>query len=197
MPKKFQYRWNGPFAIDEREGDHYYVTIKGVKTLVNPGRLRKYYTWTDDPWENEEEQAIRPGKEIDSGEVEVGDMIVVALTMTEKMSRPFAVGRVIHKRNEDDFLIHWYGNTSRQLEGTYRPEWRVKDGDGETTSYFSQTKQGEIGTQAYTSELAGQVIRKNNIRHFGFQLVFDDRLPVGLKRLMHANDDIDWAIPRE
>ena len=124
-------------------------------------------------------------------------MIVVSLTMTEKMSRPFAIGKVIQKRSEDDFLIHWFGNATRKLEGTYRPEWKVKDGEGKTTSYFSQTRHGEVGTQAYTSESAGQIIRKNNIRHFGFQLEFDDKLSVELKRLMHANDKIGWVIPRK
>ena len=129
--------------------------------------------------------------------MEVGDLIAVALTMSEEMSRPFAIGRVLRKRDEDDYLIHWYGSTSRKLEGTYRPEWVVKDGEGETTSYFSQTKKGEVGTQAFTSELAGQVIQRHNILHFGFQLVFDDKLPIELKRLMHENVDIAWAIPRK
>ena len=103
----------------------------------------------------------------------------------------------MQKRGEDDYLINWYGNTSRQLEGTYRPEWKVRDGHGKNTSYFSQTRKGEVGTKAFTSETAGQVIKRKNIQHFGFQLVFDDKLPVELKRLMHANKGIGWEIPRK
>ena len=197
MPKKFQYRWNGPFAVGERDGDHFNINVTGVKALVNPGRLRKYYTWTDDPWENEAEHALRPGKSIDSGEIEQGDMIAVALTMSETSSRPFAIGRVIAKRGIDDFLIHWFGNVTGKLEGTYKPRWNVRDGDGKVSSYYAQTKHGEVGTYAHTSEVAGVTIRRRNILHFGFQLVFNNKLPVGLKRLMHANKTIHWEIPRK
>jgi hypothetical protein len=42
MPRKLQYKWNGPFAIEERENDHYYINRKGKRVLANPGRLRKY-----------------------------------------------------------------------------------------------------------------------------------------------------------
>ena len=117
--------------------------------------------------------------------------------MSETSSRPFAIGRVLEKREGDDYLIHWYGNTTGKLEGTYRPRWGVKDGNGSISSYYSQTRHGEVGTHAHTSEVAGVRIRKKNILHFGFQLVFDDKLPVELKRLMHANKKIQWAIPRK
>jgi hypothetical protein len=130
MPKKLQYKWNGPFAIEERENDHYYIHRKGKRILANPGRLRKYYTWTNDPWENEEDQDKPPGKDIDSGEIEVGDMIVVSLKTTAKMSRPFAVGKVTAIREHGIYLIHWHGNVLRKLEGTYRPEWVIATEDG-------------------------------------------------------------------
>jgi hypothetical protein len=50
---------------------------------------------------------------------------------------------------------------------------------------------------AYTSDKAGQVIKKHNILHYGFQLMFDDRLPKELKRKMHENPKIGWSIPRK
>ena len=71
MSKKLQYRWNGPYPVLERENDHFHVEIKGVRTLVNPGRLRKYYKWVDDPWEREGDGLRRPGRQLNSGEVEV------------------------------------------------------------------------------------------------------------------------------
>ena len=122
---------------------------------------------------------------------------MVALAMSETSSRPFAIGRVLEVRKGDDYLIHWYGNTTGKLEGTYRPRWSVKDGAGKIDSYYSQTRHGEVGTYAHTSEAVGVRIRKKNILHFGFQLVFDDKLPVELKRLMQANRKIHWAIPRK
>ena len=134
---------------------------------------------------------------MDSGEIENGDMIAVALTMSETSSRPFAIGRVLEKRQGDDFLIHWYGNTTGKLEGTYKPRWNVKDGDGKVTRYYAQTRYSEVGTQAHTSQVAGVTIRKRNILHFGFQLVFDDKLPLELKRAMQANKSIHWSIPRK
>jgi hypothetical protein len=197
MPKKFQYRWNGPFSILEREGDHYYVEIKGKKTLVNPGRLRKYYTWINDPWENEEIQEEQPGKAMNTGEIEVGDMVVVPLVTARKSSRPFAIGRVIAIRERDDFLVHWYGNATGKLEGTYKPEWHVSNGVGSAGIYYAQHRREEAGTVAYTSEEAGQIVHKKNIRHFGFQLVFDDSLPVSLKRVMHKDTSIKWKIPKK
>jgi hypothetical protein len=196
MPKKLQYRWNGPYPVLERENDHYYVEIKGVRTLVNPGRLRKYYKWVNDPWENEGEHYPQPGRQLDSGEVGVGDLIVVALTTTKRNSRPFAIGRVL-EIEEGNFSIHWFGNANHKLEGTYRPEWRVCENGRDTKVYYSQVNHEEEGTEAFTSGRAGQVIKRHNILHFGFQLVYNDQLPLELKRKMHANDKINWNIPKE
>ena len=106
MPKKFQYRWNGPFPVLERKEDHYYVEIKGKRTLVNPGRLRKYHTWVDDPWEQEESQEQRLVARMDTGEVATGDLVVVALTTHKGNSRPFAVGRVIEIESAGNYQIH-------------------------------------------------------------------------------------------
>jgi hypothetical protein len=197
MPKKFQYRWNGPYPVLERENDHFYVEIKGVRTLVNPGRLRKYITWVSDPWESEGTGLIQPGRQLDCGEPEVGDLIAVALTTGRNNSRPFAIGRVIGLNDDESYSIHWFGNAKNQLEGTYRPEWRVCENGKDTKVYHSQVQHGEEGAVAHTSGRAGQVIRRSNILHFGFQLVYNDRLPVDLKRKMHANDKIAWAIPKE
>ena len=70
------------------------------------------------------------GRELDVGDIEVGDMVIVALVATATMSRPFAIGRVLDRRSNKTLLIHWYGNELRQLEGTYRPEWQVPVGKG-------------------------------------------------------------------
>ena len=197
VPKKFQYRWNGPFPVLEREDVHYYVEIKGKRTLVNPGRLRKYYTWVNDPWEQEEEQERRLVAQMDTGEVETGDLVVVALTTHAGNSRPFAVGRVSEVSETGIYQVHWMGNTTGQLEGTYRPEWRVYDRGKLVRIYYSQRDEGDENTHACTSESVGQTIRRKNILHFGFQLVYDDRLPTELKRKMHENSNIKWSIPKE
>jgi hypothetical protein len=113
------------------------------------------------------------------------------------MSRPFAIGRVLDRRSDKTLLIDWYGNELRQLEGTYRPEWRVPVGkDRGTRAYYSEHHQEEKGVEPYTSDTVGQRITVKNIVHHGFKLTFDDLIPVAVKRLMHANERIGWSIPK-
>ena len=88
------------------------------------------------------------------------------------------------------------GNTTGQLEGTYRPEWRVYDQGELVRIYYSQQSEQEENTHACTSGRVGQTIRRKNILHFGFQLVYNDRLPTELKRRMHENSKIKWSIPK-
>ena len=53
IPQKLQNRWQGPYCIISRDGDHYEIDRRGVRLLVNPNRLRRYYSWISD----QEEQA--------------------------------------------------------------------------------------------------------------------------------------------
>ena len=196
MPKKLQYRWEGPYTIQGRENDHYLMDRKNKVILTNPGRLRKYLTWTNDPWEGEENEPVELGKPMDTGVIEEGDMIVIALEMTHDMTRPFAIGKVLADRGSDGYLIHWYGNSTRELEGTYRPEWWVGTGR-ERRVYHAENHQGEVGVIPHTSDEVGQVIMKRHIVHYGFHLRYDDRLPTQLKRKMHNGTWVHWQIPKE
>ena len=60
--------------------------------------------------------------EMDVGEPKIGDLIVVSLRLRPGSERPFAVGRILSLSRTGTFVIHWYGNSGQELEGTYIPE---------------------------------------------------------------------------
>ena len=42
IPQKLQNRWQGPYCVIGRDGDHYEIDRRGVRLLVNPNRLRRH-----------------------------------------------------------------------------------------------------------------------------------------------------------
>ena len=202
MPKKFQYRWEGPYNVTEKYGDHYYIVRKGVKTLVNPGRLRKYHLWAEDSLDDEANDEPPDGTEMDIGEPKIGDLIAISLNPRPGSERPFAVGKILNISNIGAYEIHWYGNSSKELEGTYRPEWRRQVNKTSTSTYYAEDREEGTQSKPFTTQTAKMTIKRNNIQHFGFKLQYNDRLPVPLLRAMNKNPKIKWTkykppIPRE
>jgi hypothetical protein len=117
-------------------------------------------------------------------------MVVIALSGNDKI-RPFAIARILEIRGADDYHVQWFGNENGQLQGTYRPEWRVMEEGEKVKVYFSERVE-ESGAKRFTSDSAGVTITRAHVQHFGFRLLYNDRLPVTLKRKMKDNKSINW-----
>ena len=190
MPKKFQYRWTGPFKIVDRDGDHYNIDKNGKRVLVNPGRLRPYFHWAEEPWEGDEDEDEENSRYLDEGEPKVGDMVIVALLPEPGFERPFAVGEIIEITNSAEYILHWYGNRDFKIEGTYRPEWR-RSHNRRPRSYYSETPERPTD-EAFTSRTAQMRLLRKQIKHFGFKLTYNDRLPKEVLLKIKANKTIKW-----
>jgi hypothetical protein len=195
MPKKLQYRWTGPHLVEKREGDHYYIARRGKSTLASPGRLRAYETWCHEPVV---EQPHAEDQAPESKVPELGQMVVVPLETRVGRSRPFAVGKITAVRRGGAFLIHWFGNPHGQMEGAYRPAWRVRVADaGQGVTYSAEQDLIHRGAAPRTSDTENQIIRSRNITHWGFQLQHNDRLPTRILRAIHKDPRIGWEIPKK
>jgi hypothetical protein len=195
MPQKLQYRWSGPHCVLDKEGSHYKIDRNGKDMLVNPNRLRMYHEWLHEAWAHEDEGDLDQSKIIDDGEPEVGDLITVSLEVSRKSRRAFAIGQILEIRADDEYWVHWWGNSETAMEGTYRPEWRTPIGENDIQVHYSEKKGDERGTVPFTSDDHEFVVRRRHIQHFGFNTLFNDRLPVELKRKMHKNPMIQWYMP--
>jgi hypothetical protein len=184
----------GPFEVDERSGDHYYVTRRGERMLVNPGRLRKYHLWTEDPWEDED--YTEPPQEMDEGHPSVGDLVAIGLTLDKNSTRPFAIGKILKISDQGIHDVHWFGNRDRNIEGTYRPEWRNAKGAAGIHIHYDENAREEPGAYKFTSVFAKMAVKRRDILHFGFNLLYNERLPPTLLRKLHANKDLNWKIPK-
>jgi hypothetical protein len=206
IPRKLQYRWTGPHKIDRREGNHYYIHRKGEVRQVNPGRLRKYHSWTEDQLEGGKESEVdqeqaqegvlggSESQELDVGP-QVGDMVIVALQLTKRQSRPFIVGKVMAARPGSQYLLRWFGNEQGDMSGTYRPRWDVVDSSGQKKRFYSHDNEGNIAAQPVTSDTRGEIVCDRHILVSGFQLQFDDRLPREVQHQIHDSSGISWYMP--
>ena len=131
--------------------------------------------------------------EMDIGEPKIGDLIAVSLIPRPGSERPFAVGKILNISNTGVYEVHWYGNSSRELEGTYRPEWRRQVNKTSTSTYYAENREAGTQSNPFTTREAKMTLRRNNIQHFGFKLQYNDRLPVPLLRTMHKNPKIKWT----
>jgi hypothetical protein len=162
--------------------------------LVNLGRLRKYHLWTESPWEDEDD--TEPPSEMDEGEPKIGDFVAIGLELNKHGTRPFAIGQIREISETGTYEIHWFGNTERNVEGTYRPEWRSPKGESGTHIQYSDNVKNDTSAYRFTSVEAKMTIKRRNILHFGFDLLYNDRLPPTLLKKLHANTDLNWKIPR-
>jgi hypothetical protein len=113
------------------------------------------------------------------------------------MSRPFAVGKIIEVRPGGKYLVHWFGNETGHMEGTYRPEWTVTLAGGETkTTYSAQRELEHRDARAYTSDDADQIVTTERIVCWGFELQYNDQLPVKVLRRINDEPRIGWSIPK-
>ena len=112
-------------------------------------------------------------------------MIIIALRAKPGRERPFAVAKIVDIDEKGLYLVHWHGHLDNKVEGTYRKGWRVPE-RGSSRAYYAPQMGNEEGAYAFTSERAGMTVKRNNIKHFGFQLTYNDRLPVKLVRAIEA-----------
>jgi hypothetical protein len=82
------------------------------------------------------------------------------------------------------------------VEGTYRPEWRSPRGKGDIHIQYSEGVDDEPGAYKFTSVGAKMTVKRRNILHFGFKLLYNDRLPPTLLKRLHANTELNWKIPK-
>ena len=123
-------------------------------------------------------------------------MVIVALRVKPGRERPFAVAEILDIDESGIYLVHWHGNIDNNIEGTYRKEWRVPVRGG-SRAYYAPQMGNEKGAYAFTSERAGMTVKRNNIKHFGFQLTYNDRLPVKLMKAIESNPGIQWPKKNE
>ncbi len=197
VAKKLQYRYKGPYRILKKDDDHFVINRDGKECLVNPNSLRYYHTWEEHPFEQEEEFNI--GGENPSTvhrnpqrELAKGDFVIIRLTTTRNNPRPFLVGRVLAKRPQNEILIHFYGNNTGTIDGVTRPGWIHRD--RRDPMYCARGEQPQ-GLRQYTSDHTLQTYTNKMVAFFGFQLRYDDRLPVSVKRAIHEDPTIGWTIP--
>jgi transposase InsO family protein len=190
MPKKLQYRWSGPHQILERDGDHYYINRRGERLQVNPGRLRTYHKWSDEPVGRQLEQDPEAVTQIAQGEPTVGQMVVIPLELRLDMSRPFAVAKIKAVREDGSYLVDWWGNRDSRMEGTYRPGWVNSQQARHSRSYAAENP-GQLAP--CTSDTTGQIVFREHLKYWGFRLQYDDRLPDELKQLLHGDISINWT----
>ena len=162
--------------------------------LVNPGRLRKYHLWTESPWEDEDE--VEPPTGMDKEDPKVGHLVAVGLELNPHSTRPFAIGQIREISEAGSYIIHWYGNTDRNVEGTYRPEWRSPTGKDTTHIQYKSEIENDTGAYRFTSVEAKMDVKRRNILHFGFDLLYNDRLPPTLLKKLRANTNLNWKIPK-
>jgi transposase InsO family protein len=191
MPRKLQYRWDGPHEIVSRSGNHYYIARNGTSILASAGRLRKYHQWHEDTVEQ-----IVEGEQIsvEVREPTVGDLVITPLRMRVDMSRPFAVGQILAQRPQGAFLVRWYGNELNDMGGTYRPAWRIQDSSGKSKTFYSDTNEGQVQATPCTSDLTQQTVLRKHIGIWGFRLQFDDRLDHETQVKIHKSDQIQWKL---
>lgn len=188
MPKKLQYRWSGPYKVLERDGDHYYINRRGERLQANPGRLRTYHKWSEEPveWAHEEAESET---HIGRGAPTPGQLVVIPLELRRDMSRPFAIARIEAVREDGTYLVWWWGNRDNVMEGTYRPGWVAGLQARRSTQYAAENP-GQMNP--CTSDTTGQSVFREHLKYWGFKLQYNDRLPAEVLQLIYSDEDIQW-----
>ena len=131
---------------------------------------------------------------MDEGEPDVGDLVAISLLPEPGRERPFAIGRVLAIARGGVYVIHWYGNKERSVEGTYRPEWRSPIGQGSSQTFYTENSEEESEAYKFTTKEAGMTVKRKAIKHFGFQIQYNDRLPKSLIQKLNDDPTIKWSI---
>lgn len=200
-PEKLEYRYSGPWSVTKVSEDERFVTIDtcrfGTEVKCNPDRLRRYYSWTHEPFGKEQDET----KEEPHGwrrddEPEVGEMVVV---WPVKGRQPFKVGRLIRKEATGKVIVWWFqiGNHTSDMEGTRRPGWVLRrEGRVAKKVYCASKPNGNVDP---TSEGSKDEISMKDLVCWGFGLTSTEGLPRDVLRELHHDEKprIDWRLNSE
>ena len=145
LPNKLRNPWQGPYKMVRWSGERKCVVQKeGKEVEYNVNRLTKQYPWDDDHLdtsqkldrkEEEEENTDRNnGLKTD---IQIGEVVVFQMAITETHRAPFGAGRVLQVRNSEDIVFQWIGNPRCNPRGTWQNGWiDPKDNKG----YYAKNK---------------------------------------------------------
>ena len=122
-----------------------------------------------------------------------GDMIVFPVEKTKESDPPFAVGKVLERKEMADgkaqLVFQLYGNASSNLTGTYRPGWyRPRD----KTFYWRHSPVSDRDVE-YTSDITKAAITDWNVCLHSFRLTKGDRLPNKVWKHIIRSPWIDYS----
>ena len=215
-PKKLSMRYTGPWPVLRQEGDHYYIRRREKEMMCHTNRLRKYHEWKLDPFAPEAGQELsqasqasvqpkprqgpRTGRE---GEEEpmIGEMAVVVQTSASSTEprQAFRVGRIQNLQG-NKVTMHWYGNYREKIDGTYRKGWleaETRSRSRENRRYYFKDKANTNGCKPYSTEETKEAIMRDKLVCWGFQLAYNDKLPLSVKVALHNDERVSWRMTEE
>jgi hypothetical protein len=192
--KKFRYKWTGPHKLHNKINPNTYRifhTGRKVFDTINVNRMIPYLPPDDetrdaDLHQAEEELSLPETNFLHSPQV--GDLAVVNI---DSLAEPFGVGKIIHEHNNGTYDIHWYGNQSLTLRGTYRPGFAEINDKTYTNHYYrAQRKPGlhKADHVRFTNKHSNQTITRKDILLTGLTLT-RSRLPAWVFTYLNDHQD--------
>jgi len=177
--------WIGPYPIVAiSDNRHCVLWIEGKEVRHNVNRLTKQHQW--DQWHADTAKAFEKSAKVaekkyfsSSGSKETtatadktnpiraGQLIVFPINMTDNHPLPFALGRIIEIRDENDFKFQWLGNRSCLARGTFLPAWI----DSKDNKYYYRNKPFHPTHQPYLGEHSDVTIGTADLIAHGFHIL--------------------------
>ena len=96
--------------------------------------------------------------------------------------------------------MRWYGNYAGRLDVTYRKGWlepETKERARENRRYYFQGKKHINKDTPYTTNEVGEVLEAKELICWGFQLTYNDKLPLSVNIILHGDERVDWRMANE
>jgi hypothetical protein len=208
VSKKLMYRWSYGHTIVSKQSPVIYMVkhaTRNAVTRVHVNRLHPVDPWAEDC----PDSSVPPCRLFDDlvpfvqpppEDLRVDDMVAVMMYRKEVNCSAFEIGKVLRITRATRsagkarvITVHWFGNYSDKLTGTYRPGWQ--HGKAKQLRHEFSHKRPNKTVEFTNLHTGPEILTFDNILLHGFALTPADTLPVDVLRQLSANDNIEWHLP--